>query len=87
MNQYIAVPQSRTHAFLLAERLRAAGVSCGICFIPGQISSGPCSMGVRFSEKHIISGKKVIRESGLPGLRLYMEEINANSSEYHEVMI
>ncbi|NLK86313.1 MAG: DUF3343 domain-containing protein [Clostridiaceae bacterium] len=87
MNQYIAVPQSKTHAFLLAERLKNAGVTCSICYIPAQISNGPCSMGVRFSEKYFIICRRVIRESGLPGCRLYKEVINANASEYYEQTI
>jgi hypothetical protein len=87
MNHYIAVPQSKTHAFLLAERLRTAGVTCGICYIPRQISSGPCSMGVKFSEKYAACGRRVIRESGLPGCRLFLEVIHANNSEYHEVAL
>lgn len=87
MNHYIAVPQSKTHAFLLAERLKTAGVLCGICYVPGQISNGPCSMGVKFGEKYLASGKRVIKESGLPGCRLFKEVIDTNSSEYYEIAI
>ncbi len=87
MNQYIAVPQTRTHALLLAERLKAAGVNCGLCYIPGQIASGPCNMGVRFGERYLAAGKKVIRESGLPGCQLYLEIIHANNCEYHKVAL
>ncbi len=84
MNYYIAVPQSKTHAFLLAGRLQKSGVPCDVCYIPRQLSNAPCNMGVRFEEKYKVEGKKVIRESGLPDCRLYLEVINAYSNEYYE---
>lgn len=82
---YYVVPQSKTHAFLLDRKLKETGIPCDLCYIPRPISTGVCNMGVKIAEKNYTDAVNVIRRSGLPGCRIYMETINADSSAYYEM--
>lgn len=87
MVYYFAAAQSKTHAFLLERRLKAAGIPCDLTYMPKPVSTGVCNMGVKFAEMYYGNAIDVIRSSGLPGCKVFMETINANSSSYYEVKL
>lgn len=87
MNNYYAAPETRSHAFLLERRLKDEGVMCEIAFMPRQIMTSLCNMGVRFDESQYFSAIPVLRRCGLPGCKLYKETIFPTHAVYSEELL
>ncbi|MCX7745932.1 MAG: DUF3343 domain-containing protein [Clostridia bacterium] len=85
-NYYIEV-ETRAHAFLLQRRMESGGVQCEITYMPREIMTSLCNMGVRFDESELEPALALLRRSGLPGCRLYREDIKPNDISYTEVEI
>jgi hypothetical protein len=85
MAYYYAAPQSKTHAFFLERSLKAAGIPCELTYMPRPVSTGVCNMGVKFAETYCNSAIGVIKASGIPGCRVFLERMDANNSYYQEV--
>jgi hypothetical protein len=86
INYYVALA-SRSHAFLLERRMKSEGIECEVSFVPREIMSDLCNMGVRFGESQFPLAINVLRQCGLPGCRLYMEIMEPYESKYCEVEI
>lgn len=65
-------------------RVQENSVACYDEFT-GSIRTGVCNMGVKIAEKNYTDAVNVIRRSGLPGCRIFMETLNADSSAYYEM--
>lgn len=85
MTLYYVALQSKTHAFLLEKRMRGEGVTCELTYMPRQIMSDVCNMGVRFEEIEFPKAVVVIKKSGLPSCRLYKEIITPMDCTYVEI--
>lgn len=85
MGYYYAALQSRSHAFLLERRMKDEGVECELSFMPRQIMTDLCSMGVRFEERELRGALRVLCRAGLPGCKLYRESTEPWGSAYTEV--
>lgn len=77
--------QSRSHAILLENRLKNEGIKCELTYMPRDISTDLCNLGVKFSEQELPRAAVVIRSSGLSGCRLFRETIYPYGSEYTEI--
>ena len=84
MNYYVAL-QSKSHAFLLEQRMKQQGIQCELTYMPRDIMTDLCNMGVKFNESVLNSATQVIRHSGLPGCRIYMEKATPGDSQYVEI--
>ena len=87
MVYYYAATLSKAHALHLDQKLKAAGIQCELSYIPRPVSAGVCNMGVKFSQHHFKDAIETIKASGLPGCKVYMEQINENNCSYFEVKI
>lgn len=78
---YVAVPV-RSQAFLVERRLKIDGVYCEITYMPREIMTDLCNMGVRFELALLDSALEVLRRSGIPSIRVFKEEKFPTHSEY-----
>jgi len=85
MTQYYALLQTRTHALILEHRFAAEGIPCELAYMPREIMTDLCNLGVKFSENVFPAAMNIIRRSALPNCRVYREYISANGSCYEEV--
>ncbi|MCX8130416.1 MAG: DUF3343 domain-containing protein [Clostridia bacterium] len=84
---YYTALQSRAHAFLLERRMKSEGVECELAFMPRPILRDLCNLGVKFKDSDFQSAVRIIRQSGLPGIKVYKETIYPNNSQYTEIII
>lgn len=87
MKTYYIVLQSKSHAFILERRFKEANIICDLTYLPRQIMNGPCNLGVRFTEMHLPEVTSILRNSGLPGCRVFAENITQNGCSYYEIII
>ena len=87
MALYYVALQSQTHAFLLERRMKKQGINCEITYMPRPIMHDICNMGVRFSEYELVKARAALRQSGIPGIRLFREILTANGSTFTEERI
>jgi len=86
MEYYYVGLMSRTYVFYLEHRMKSGGVTtCEITFMPRDIMTELCNMGVRFRERELTQAVNVLRGSGVPGLRLFREIQRPDRYYYHEV--
>lgn len=78
---YVAVP-ARSQAFLVERRLKLDGLYCEITYMPREIMTDLCNMGVRFDLTLLDSALEVLRRSGIPSIRVFKEEKYPTHSEY-----
>lgn len=86
MTFYYTVLQSRSHAFILERRMKEEGIPCELAYMPRQILRDLCNMGVKFAESDFGRATNIIRRSGLPGVKVFMETINPRESLYTEIV-
>lgn len=87
MIYYYTVLQSKSHSLILQHRMRTQNIECELVYLPREIMKDLCNMGVRFEERYLKGALDVIRQSGLPGCKVYMELVNPNSNKYVEIPI
>lgn len=87
MTYYYVAFSTRSQAFLLERRLKAEGVPCELSYMPREIMTDLCNMGVRFDERDFRRAANSITRSGIPGCRLYKEVMEAERNYYVEVEI
>jgi hypothetical protein len=86
MEYYYVGLVSRTYVFFLEHRMKNGGVTtCEITFMPRDIMTDLCNMGVRFKERELTQAIRVLRSLGLSGLRLFREIKRPDRCYYHEV--
>lgn len=85
MGFYYTLLQSRSHAFILDQRMKNNGVRCELTYMPREIMKDLCNMGLRFTDSEFRAAIEVIRHSGLPGCKLYKEAILPEGSAFSEV--
>lgn len=85
MIYYYAALQTKSHAFLLEQRMKQQGIRCELAFVPREIMKDLCSMGVKFDEQAYEAAVQVIKNSGLPGCKLYRETVYASSSKFMQI--
>jgi len=85
-NYYVAL-ESRSHAFLLERRMKKEGIKCEISFVPREIMSDLCNMGIKFDESEYLKSISLLRACGLPGCKLYKETVMPDEFLYDEVQI
>jgi Protein of unknown function (DUF3343). len=83
---YISVP-ARSQAFLVERRIKSEGLYCEITYMPREVMTELCNMGVRFDEAILENIVDVIRRSGIPGLRVFKEMIFESYSQYEVIPI
>lgn len=86
MNYYVAL-QSKSHAFILEQRMRQQGVQCELVYMPRAIMKDLCNMGVRFDERYFKGARNVINSSGLPDCKVYIETVYPNSNQFSEISL
>jgi len=87
MNYYYTVLQSKSHSLILEHRMRIQYIECELVYLPREIMKDLCNMGVRFDERYLNRAVEVIKHSGLPGCKIYMETVYPNSNKYIEISI
>jgi len=83
---YVAL-ETKSHAFLLEQRLRIANVQSELTYMPRDIMTDLCNMGVKLPETELYRGIDVIRRCGLPGCTIYREDISPTGYDYEKVCI
>lgn len=87
MTRYYVLTISRSSSFLLERRFSMEGINCEITYIPRELTSDLCNMGLRFYESEFSKAINVIQRSGLPGCKVFMEILDQYGSRYQEVPI
>lgn len=87
MTNYYVGLDSRSHAFLLERRMKNEGIECELTFIPREVMSDLCNMGVRFGESSLPAAINLLRRCGLPGCRLYKDIVRPDGCTYYEMQI
>jgi Protein of unknown function (DUF3343) len=87
MTNYYVGLASRSHAFLLERRMKNEGIECEVSFVPREIMSDLCNMGVKFSESELPLAINLLRRCGLPGWRMYQEVVEPYGFKYNEVQV
>lgn len=85
MAYYYTALQSKSHAFILEQRMRLQGIKCELVYMPRVIMKDICNLGVRFEDRCFSKAVDVIKNSGLPGCKIYLETVCPNSSQYTEI--
>lgn len=85
MTWYYVGLESRSHAFLLNDRMKNQGIVCEITYMPRDIMTDLCNMGVKFAEVELRRAEELLRRIGLPGCKLYIEITRPEGYYYYEV--
>lgn len=85
MTNYYVAFSTRSQAFLLERRLKGEGIPCEIAYMPREVMTDLCNMGVKFSEIDKERALYVIRRAGIPGCRVYREIMLPHKSIYEQV--
>lgn len=86
MGFYYTLLQSRSHAFILEQRMKNNGVRCELTYMPREIMKDLCNLGLKFTDEEFHQALGVIRRSGLPGCKLYKEFVSPEGSTFSEVI-
>lgn len=86
MSYCYALLQSRSHAFLLNQRMKNAGLDCELTYMPREIMKDLCNLGIRFDERELPKALNIIRVAGLPGFKLYTEIVEPYQCNYEEIL-
>lgn len=86
VNYYVAL-DSRSHALLLERRMTCEGVVCELAYTPRELMRGVCNMAVRFTQSEYFKAVPVIHRAGLPGCRLFREELQPDGADYYEEVL
>ena len=78
--------QSRSHAFILDQRMKNEGFGCELTYMPREIMKDLCNLGVRFDERELPKALNILRITGLPGCRLYREIVEPHQCIYEEIL-
>lgn len=81
---YISVP-ARSQTFLVERRIKNEGLYCEITYMPREIMTELCNMGVRFDEAILSNVLDVLGRAGIPGIRLFREIRYATYSQYEVI--
>lgn len=81
---YISVP-ARSQSFLVERRLKNEGLYCEITYMPREIMTELCSMGVRFDDSILDNVIDVVRRSGIPSLKVFKEIRYPSNSQYEVI--
>ncbi len=65
--------------------MKNAGIACELTYMPRELMSDLCNLGVRFDRRDLSGALSVIRTSGLPGCRLYYEIVEPHQCIYEEI--
>lgn len=84
MNYYVAL-QTKSQAFVLEQRMKAAGVPCELTYMPREIMKDLCNMGVKINNTNFDSAAVVLKYSGLPGYKVFKETIFSTGCSYMEI--
>lgn len=88
MEYYYVGLESRTHAFLLEQRMKSEGMkTCEITYMPRDIMIDLCNMGLKFRDSELPQAIGVLRRFNLQGLKLYKEIVRPDRYYYHEISI
>lgn len=87
MTYYYTLLPSKTQAFLLERRMKLEGILCEITYMPREIMTDLCNLGVKFEEHELVRAVEMIRNSCIPGCRLFKEVPYPEYFEYQEVKI
>jgi hypothetical protein len=85
VTQYYTLLQTRTHALILERRFSLEGIPCELTYMPREIMSDLCNLGIKFSQNDYPRAMKVITNSGLPGCIVYRELMSPYESNYEKV--
>jgi len=85
MAYYYVALQSKTHAFLLENRLMAERIQCEITYMPRQIMMDLCNLGVKVHENYLQQALQILKNCGLPGIKVYLEIITSDNSSYEKI--
>lgn len=83
---YIAF-QSRTHAFIMEERLKRAGIACELTYLPSSLTVSSCNIGIRLLQVNHAVTTALLKSSGLPGIRLFQEKLHQDQLSYVEIQV
>lgn len=72
---------------MVERRLKLDGLYCEITYMPREIMTELCNMGVRFDELILANVIDALRRSGIPSLKLIREINYASYSQYEEIQI
>lgn len=87
MINYYVLLGSRSHTFLLERRMKDEGITCEICYIPREIMTDLCNVGVKFDESQLKKAVCLIHMSGLPGCSIFQEIMTPTGGVYSKVNI
>ncbi|MDQ2085968.1 DUF3343 domain-containing protein [Herbivorax sp. ANBcel31] len=87
MEYYYAGVEVRSHAFILERRMKDEGVSCEITYMPREIMTDLCNLGVKFQYADLNKSIDLIRRSGLPECKVYKEVITPERAYYYDINI
>jgi len=85
MVYYYVTLGSKSHAFYLEQRMRMNNIRCELTYMPREIMIDACNMGVRFPESELQRAISLIRNTGLPGIKIYKQKVNPHGYTYEQV--
>ncbi|HHX17489.1 MAG TPA: DUF3343 domain-containing protein [Clostridium sp.] len=87
MEYYYAGVEIRSHAFILERRMKDEGIKCEITYMPRELMTELCNLGVKFKYEDLKKAIDLIRRLGLPGCKLYKEVITPDRIYYYDIHI
>ena len=87
MGYYYTLLQSKSHAFLLERRMKAGSVRCELTYMPREIMTDLCNLGIRFEERELGKAAELLRNCGIPGWKLFKEVVYDTGSQYVEIRL
>ncbi|HEX2927600.1 MAG TPA: DUF3343 domain-containing protein [Ruminiclostridium sp.] len=87
MIYYYVLLQSKTHALLLDRRMKGEGITCELAIMPREIMMDLCNLGIKFEEGMLQRAVAVITRSGIPGCKLYKENVYPGYNQYVQVPV
>ncbi len=82
MKYYYIVLLARSQAFLLEQRMKAAGIPCEIAYMPREIMVDLCNMGIKVDSVNLNLAIAVLSRSGLYGWKVFEETLFPDRAVY-----
>lgn len=87
MDYYYAGVEIRSHAFILERTMKDKGIKCEITYMPRELMTELCNLGVKFQHEHLEESTDLLRRLALPGCKVYKEVITPDRIYYYDIHI
>jgi hypothetical protein len=85
MVYYYVTLGSKSHAFYLEQRMKMNNIQCELTYMPREIMIDVCNMGVRFPEAELQRAIAFIGSIGLPGCKIFRQNVSSQGYTYEQI--